>query len=145
MSDAVVAFGPFGLSVFLKACIAESACAHDSPRTQCACFAGVRYELAEGVSHVRACIAHADLAPVPCHLHREVYLAVIPRVAQFIEGHGHRAEGCSGVAVHRVHDVAQSDGVRQHDQTHLFQGGVSGSARRHIACDDGDFSREVDA
>ena len=113
----------------------------------------MRNQLAKVKGHFRARLAHAHFAAIPSRLKCEVHSALIPRIAQFIQGHRHRAEGRGRFALEETkafgqfvgNEVAQADIVGNHDQANAVECIFGCHAHGHIAGDHGNFCFKVDA
>ena len=152
-SDAAVTFGPLRLALDVHTLVADGAAAHNRACAHIARFANVCNQLTKVKSHFGACFAHAHLATIPSGLQGEVQTALVPGVAQFIQGDGHRTERCGRFALKEAKtfgqfvgdEIAQANVVGQHHQANAIECVLRCDAHGHIASDDCNFCFEVNA
>src|SRR6218665_229519 len=151
--NAAIALGPLGAAALLQAPVAHGAAADDGAGAHIARAGQMGDELAEVKGHLRAGLAHADLAAVPGRLQHQVRTAMVPGRAELVQRHGHRAESSGRLGLQETealgqfgrHQVAQRHIVGNHHQADAFERLLGRDPHLHIAGDDREFGLEVDA
>ena len=113
----------------------------------------MRNQLTKVKRHLGACVAHAHAFAIPVHPHGQVQAAVVPSLAQLIDGDGHRAERRGWFALHKAkvfrqlvgHQTAQRHVIGQHHQADAFQGFIGRGLHRHVGGDHSNLGFKVDA